>query len=295
MGNGFHFRVSFCSAIGITGGRFMGATAANPAMRGGAYHPAWWQRLNIFTGLLGAVVFFAFVNWVLGRDGGPLNLDFGWEINQTLIASYLAGIFGYLLCLGAFNHTIMWLLGISPTPEQQMYEYGIGQHGSKYLRITLDHKVVGLQYLVGIITFFCVGGFIAMMIRTELLTPNATFVDPGMYLTLVGEHSVTMLLITSGMIIGPFGNFFIPLMIGSKRMAYPRLESLSFWVFLIGILILLSAFLFGGFQSGWTGYAPLADENHAGMDGYIMAWIVITASVVMAAINVLATILMLRA
>src|SRR5579884_1576070 len=273
----------------------MGATTATLEMRQAAYNPPWWQRLNLWTALLGGLVGFVFVNWVLGRDGGPLNLVFGWEINQTLVVSYFAGLFGFMLGLGALNYPIMWILGYTPSQEEQAYQYGIGQGWDKYLRMTLDHKVVGLQYLVGIIAFFCVAGFNAMMIRTELLTPNATFVDPGVYLTIVGEHSVMMLMITSGMILGPFGNYFIPLMIGAKRMAYPRLEALSFWIFLPAMFILLSGFIFGGFPTAWTGYAPLADEGRAGMDAYCIAWITVTVSVVLASINILATIVMLRA
>ena len=69
-----------------------------------------------------------------------------------------------------------------------------------------------------------------------------------------------MIMMTSAVILGPFGNYFVPIMIGARRMAFPRLEALSFWLVPAAGLILLSAIAFGGFPTGWTGYAPLADQ-----------------------------------
>ncbi len=254
-----------------------------------------WLRPNVLTAILGGVIGFVFVEWVLGRDGGPLNITFGLEVNQILFLSYFAAIIGYFIGLGYFNYPIKWLLGHRATPEEQLWDYGVGAGASRYFRLTLDHKVVGLQYLVGVIVFFCIAGFNAMLIRTELITPNGRLVSPGDYLTLVGEHSVGMLIVTSSVIIGPIGNYFIPLMIGAKRMAYPRIEALSFWLFLLGGLILPTAFIFAGFPTGWTGYAPLADQAHAGQDAYIVTWLLASASIVAAAINILATVLFMRA
>jgi cytochrome c oxidase subunit 1 len=165
----------------------------------------------------------------------------------------------------------------------------------KYFRLCLDHKVIGIQYLVAIIGFFCVAGFNAMLIRTELLTPNVRLMDPQVYLTVVTEHSVMMLVIASSIIIGPFGNYFIPLMIGAKRMAYPRIEALSFWTFFLSLVILPTSFLFGGSQAGWTGYAPLADQMHVGHNAYITTWALAGTSMTVSAINILATVLMMRA
>ena len=108
-----------------------------------------------------------------------------------------------------------------------------------------------------------------MFIRTELLTPNEHAWPAGQYLTLVGLHGTMMIMMTSAVILGPFGNYFVPIMIGARRMAFPRLEALTFWLVPPAGLILLSAIAFGGFPTGWTGYAPLADEARAGMDAYI--------------------------
>ncbi|MGH2448157.1 MAG: cytochrome c oxidase subunit I, partial [Chloroflexota bacterium] len=264
-------------------------TSATPRTR------RWFMEQNGFTAIILAVASFSFVEWVLGRDGGFLP-SIGWEVNQIMFLAYLSAIFFFFLGLGYFNYPISWLLGNQPSREYAEYEYGIvGSPVKKYFRLCLDHKVIGIQYFVAVIGLFMVGGFNAMLIRTELLTPHAKFVDPGVYLTHVGEHSVMMLLVTSSAIIGPFGNYFVPLMIGAKRMAFPRIEALSFWLFLLSAFVLLSGYLFGGFPTGWTGYAPLADEAHAGMNSYIVTFALVGASMSVSGINLIATVLMMRA
>jgi cytochrome c oxidase subunit 1 len=222
-------------------------------------------------------------------------LALGWEVNQISLMAYVAAILGFFIGLGYLTYPVKWLLGYRATPEELAYDYGIGCGPEKYFRLCLDHKVIGIQYLVATLGFFCIGGFNAMLIRTELLTPNVKLVDPETYLTLVTEHSVTMLVMASSIIIGPFGNYFIPLMIGAKRMAYPRLEALSFWTFLLALLILPVAIPFGGTQAGWTGYAPLADQMPPGHDAYITTWALAGFSMTVSAINILATVLLMRA
>src|SRR5436853_273552 len=119
-----------------------------------------------------------------------------------------------------------------------------------------------------------IGGQIAVghdyLLRTDLLRPIEKAWPSGQYLTLVGLHGTMMIMMTSAFILGPFGNYFVPLMIGARRMAFPRVEALTFWLTPAAGLILMSAIAFGGLPFGWTGYAPLADEGRAGMDAYVM-------------------------
>ena len=117
--------------------------------------------------------------------------------------------------------------------------------------------------------FFFVGGLNAMLIRTELLQPVPTLVGPNQYLSLVGMHGTMMMgMMTSG-ILGPFANYFVPIMIGARRMAFPRIEALTFWLLMAAGFILVSTIFFGGFPTGWTGYEPLNDQAVMGMDSYI--------------------------
>src|ERR1035437_9283065 len=143
---------------------------------------------------------------------------------------------------------------------------------TRFFRFSLDHKVVGIQYLVGMIIYFCTAGLFAMAIRTELLSPTYHVFNASTYIEVVGEHGTMMMMLMSSVVLGPFGNYLMPLMIGSKRMAFPRLEALSFWLTPAAFIILLSSVLIGGFPTGWTGYAPLSVEATEGADGYAGAF-----------------------
>ena len=105
-----------------------------------------------------------------------------------------------------------------------------GRGLAKYFRYTLDHKVVGIQYLVGMIIYFCTAGLFAMAIRAELLSPTYHLFNADTYIEIVGEHGTMMMMLMTSVILGPFGNYLVPIMIGSKRVAFPRIEALSFWL-----------------------------------------------------------------
>ena len=155
--------------------------------------------------------------------------------------------------------------------------------------------MIGIQYFFGVGAFFLIGGINAMLIRVELLTPNEKAFPSGQYLSLVGLHGTMMIMMTSAFILGPFGNYFVPLMIGSRRMAFPRIEALTFWLTPLAGLVLMSAIAWNGFPTGWTGYAPLADEARSGMDAYVWAFMLIGISLCLNGLNLMATILTMRA
>src|SRR2546421_2571656 len=148
------------------------------------------------------------------------------------------------------------MLGYPPSLAEKESE---AEGWMRYLSLCTDHKVVGIQYIVGIGVFFLVGGINAMLIRTELLQPNVHVFGANQYLTLVGMHGAMMMgMMTSG-VLGPVANYLVPLMIGTRRMAFPRVESLTFWLLMAAGVMLVTTIFFGGFQTGWTGYAPLSD------------------------------------
>lgn len=255
---------------------------------------SWTMSRNVVTALAAGIFGFLFVEYVLGRGAGPLSA-IGFSPNATMLSAYIVAILLYLGTLGFFDFPIKWLLGVDESQPEQNYRYGVTEGVGKYFRLTLDHKVIGVQYLFTVLLFFCVGGFNAMLIRLELTGSSAHYFSPQTYLNLVGEHSVMMLIMASSIIIGPFGNYFIPLMIGAKRMAYPRVEAISFWLFLASGFVLLSGIFYDGFPTGWTGYAPLSVQAHLGMNAYLVAFALAGFGMITSAINILATVLMMRA
>ena len=151
-----------------------------------------------------------------------------------------------------------------------------------------------MQYLVGIGLFFFIAGLNAMLIRTELLHRHAD-VAPNQYLSLVGMHGAMMMGVMTSGVLGPFANYFVPIMIGARRMAFPRIEALTFWLLMAAGFILTSTIFFGGFPTGWTGYQPLNDQAVMGMDSYIVFFALVGISMTLLGLNMIATIITMRA
>src|SRR5215213_4283271 len=133
------------------------------------------------------------------------------------------------------------------------------RYGIKSWLLTRDHKRIGLLYLATITLFFFIGGAMAVLIRLELATPTGDLVTDETYNKLFTMHGVMMVfffLIPS--IPATLGNFLIPLMIGAKDLAFPKLNLLSWYIFVIGGAFTLYALVTGGVDTGWTMYAPLS-------------------------------------
>jgi cytochrome c oxidase subunit I len=257
---------------------------------------SWWLRPAWHTALIGAVIGYAIGHW-LGNFMTPSFVATGGgapDGNDTaIVLGYAFLVLGWLIGLGVFNDLVRQMLG-RPIPQLEEEREAVGGL-SRYFRYTLDHKVVGIQYLVGMLVYFFTGGLLAMAIRTELLSPSYHVLSPTAYLEVVGEHGTMMMMMMTSVILGPFGNYLVPIMIGSKRVAFPRLEALSFWLTPCAYVILLSSFLLGGFPTGWTGYAPLSIQAGEGMDSYAFAFGLMGISIILAGFNIIVTIICYRA
>ena len=248
------------------------------------------RRLSLANNPITAIVL-AIPGYFAGVWLGTL---FGLDDDQNtgIILGYLFATAAFLIGIGFLNYPLERLFGWQVTPVTDPAENtGIG----RFFRLSLDHKVIGIQYLVTILIMLLFGGIGAMLIRTSLLVPDSTITPPGNYISLIGLHAVMMIFITSAVIVGPFGNYLVPLMIGARRMAFPRLEALSFWVVPPAAVILAAATFWGGFPTGWTGYPPLSVQAGQGMDSYIVGFALIAVALVTSGINMLATIIGLRA
>jgi cytochrome c oxidase subunit I len=249
---------------------------------------------GILLGVVGAIVGFglgAHIGNVLTPDDGNSN-----GVNSALILGYIGSAIGFLAGMGFFNYPVERLLGRPrPTEADEAFMYGEEGGWRRYFRLNIDHKVIGIQYIIVILAFLFIGGLGAMFIRAELLQPQPSYASAESYLTVVGLHSVIMIFMASAAIIGPFGNYFVPIMIGARGMAFPRLEALTFWLLPPAALILLSTIFLGGFPTGWTGYAPLADEAVRGMDSYLVAFSLVGLSICLSGLNMIATIISRRA
>jgi cytochrome c oxidase subunit I len=163
---------------------------------------------------------------------------------------------------------------------------------------TTDHKKIGIMYLFATFIFFIVGGVEALVMRLQLAQPNGTLVTPEAYNGLVTVHGTTMIFLFLVPVFAGFGNYFIPLMIGARDMAFPRLNALSFWLLLFGGIAFYSSFFFEPPQAGWTMYPPLSDDAFSpggGVDAWIFLIHLTGISSLVGAINFVATIHNMRA
>src|SRR5581483_3268220 len=123
---------------------------------------------------------------------------------------------------------------------------------------TVDHKKLGIMYIFTAFFFFCVGGIEALLVRTQLAEPNGKVLDPATYNAVFTMHGTTMIFLFVMPALTGFGNYVVPLMIGARDMAFPRLNAFGYWVVLFGGIFLTASFLFGQApNAGWFNYAPL--------------------------------------
>jgi cytochrome c oxidase subunit I len=165
---------------------------------------------------------------------------------------------------------------------------------------TTDAKTIGLMYLVTSYIFFLAGGVMALLMRAELARPGLQFLSTEQYNQLFTMHGTLMLLLFATPIVFAFANYIVPLQIGAPDVAFPRLNNLSYWLFTFGGLLLLASFLTpdGAADFGWTGYANLSRATNSpgvGPDMWIIGLVLSGVGTILAAVNMITTIMTLRA
>jgi cytochrome c oxidase subunit I len=163
--------------------------------------------------------------------------------------------------------------------------------------VSVDHKRIGILYLVTAGVFFLAGGVMALLIRTQLAQADMGFIERDGFNQLFTIHGTTMVFLVVVPILAGFGNYLVPLMIGARDMAFPRLNALSYWLFLFGGMVLMLSFFaqYGAARGGWTSYPPNSVYMEGnGQDLWILSIHILTASSLAGAINFIVTIHNLR-
>ena len=164
---------------------------------------------------------------------------------------------------------------------------------------TVDHKIIGKRYIVTAIAFLVIGGLEALLIRAQLSGANRTLLTPEQYNQIFTMHGVTLIFWYASPILSGFSNYLVPLMIGARDMAFPRVNAFSYWTFLLSGLFVYSGALLGQApHGGWFAYVPYTDAHYSPghhMDFYALSLIFLTISTTAGAINFVVTILRLRA
>ena len=164
---------------------------------------------------------------------------------------------------------------------------------------TVDHKRIGTLYLWSALFFFMVGGLEAMLIRTQLALPNMGFISAETYNQLFTMHGTTMIFLGIMPLSAAFFNFLIPLQIGARDVAFPRLNAFSYWVFVLGGIFITLPILFKvAPNAGWFGYAPLTTPQFStgpNIDFWVIGLLILGISSLAAAFNFITTIINMRA
>jgi heme/copper-type cytochrome/quinol oxidase subunit 1 len=181
--------------------------------------------------------------------------------------------------------------------EAPKLNYLTNGHSVSSWLLTRDHKRIAILYLISISVFFMVGGLFAATIRLELLTPHSDLLDPATYNRVFTAHGIIMIfLFLIPSIPATLGNFLIPIMVGAKDLAFPRINLLSWYLYLIGAAFALYALMQGGVDTGWTFYAPYSTTFS---NGYVIATgmgaFVVGFSSILTGLNFIVTIHTMRA
>src|ERR1041385_4601707 len=184
---------------------------------------------------------------------------------------------------------------ITATPDRSI-NYITYPKGLKSWLTTVDHKRIGIMYLWAILGAFFLGGIFALLVRIELLTPKQTIMTAETYnkvFTLHGAIMVFLFIIPS--IPAALGNFCLPLMLGAKDVAFPRLNLASFYLWLTGAIMAVCSMIFGAVDTGWTFYTPYSTSTNGTVTLMTMAVFVLGFSSIFTGINFVATVHKLRA
>ncbi|MEA3529743.1 cytochrome c oxidase subunit I [Nocardia implantans] len=191
---------------------------------------------------------------------------------------------------------------IPPVEAIRPYPARVGPKGSFLWKMvtTTDPKVLGILYLTSATGFFLIGGLMALLMRGELARPGLQFLSPEQYNQLFTMHGTIMLLFYATPVVFGFANAILPLQIGAPDVAFPRLNALSYWLYLFGATIATAGFLTpgGAADFGWTAYTPLSLAEHSpgpGPDLWIMGLAVSGLGTILGAVNMTTTVICLRA
>ncbi|MDQ1404120.1 MAG: cytochrome c oxidase subunit, partial [Actinomycetota bacterium] len=191
--------------------------------------------------------------------------------------------------------------GVTPTQEKHPELDEVWEDGPGFVGFfsTVDHKRIGMRYIYTSFFFFFVAGLTALLMRAQLTSPNSHTVGPETYNQLFTMHGTTMIFLFNTPVLAGFGNFLVPLQLGTRDMAFPRLNAFSYWIFLLAGVFMYSSYFVGHVpDGGWFAYAPMTTKSYSpglNLDFWGLGVIFVGISTTVGAINFIVTIFKMRA
>ncbi len=250
-------------------------------------------KLGLVRGLLAQIVGTAIGLGVVQGIRALLRLPVAWTLDKLEPAIVVGGVVGALFFMwgtGVLDDWLKWAAG-----EETEEHHGPDPRGwEKYFSVSLDHKVIGIQYGVTALILFITAGLFALTFRTELAQSGLQFLTTSQYNTFMSLHGIVMIAaILVG--VGAMTNYLVPLMVGAQDMAFPRLNAFSYWITVPGATLVLSSLFLGGFDTGWTGYPPLSARAPVGMQMFFWGVYLIGFSSIFGSLNMVVTAVRMRA
>lgn len=213
-----------------------------------------------------------------------------WKAEPAAVVGGLFGALFFIYGVGVFDDWILWASGRDSPGHGDEMKLG----WRRFFGPSTNHKTIGVQYLALSLLLFTIAGVFALIFRVKLAVPGSKLLTPTDYNTLMSLHGIVMII---SVLIGisAFMNYIVPMLIGARDMVFPRLNAFSFWIAVPAGEILLSSLFMGGFDTGWTGYPPLSAQAPLGMQMFFLGVSLASFSSILSALNVLATVIRLRA
>ena len=214
-----------------------------------------------------------------------------WNASPVLTVGIFTGVVVYLITLGVFNYWARWAVG-RPDGADRPKKPG----WARYFDVDTDHKVIGVQYFVTGLAFLPFAVILQLVGRTHMVDPDLGILASGSYESVIGTHGIVMMFIVVLPVFFGLVNYFVPLQIGARDLAFPRLNAFTFWLVPPAGLLAAFSLMAGGFTTGWTAYPPLSSSFEVqGMDLVLIGVYLAGLSSILTAVNVLATIFKKRA
>ncbi len=262
---------------------------------------------TLWTRLLRFIVILFSLGLVRGLIGMAIGMGIGFGLVSGIrsaqglspnpdLAIFLGGLLGvitFLLFAGVFGDWLKWAAG-----KETPLHHGPPDYlpvWTRYFSVDTNHKVIGIQYTVTAVIVLLFGGLLAMIFRLELVYPGMQFLNNQQYNTLFSAHGIIMIVsILLG--VGGMINYLVPLMIGAKDMAYPRLNAFSYWVAVPAAIFLFTGIVVGGWDTGWVGYPTLSTTSKLiGVQFFLLGFYVVGFSSIAGSINMIVTTFTMRA
>jgi cytochrome c oxidase subunit 1 len=215
-----------------------------------------------------------------------------WNTGPVLTIGIFTGVFTYLAALGVFNYWARWAIGGSSKEENEPRKHG----WMRYFSVDTNHKIIGVQYFITGLSFLPFAVILQLIGRVHMSDPGLGILSSTVYESVISDHGIVMLFMVVLPIFSGLMNYFVPLQIGAREVAFPNLNAFTFWLAPPAGLLAVFSLMAGGFDTGWTAYPPLsASFENPGMDLILIGVYLAGLSSILTAVNIITTILKMRA